>query len=83
MIQFRSASGLNCPQHPTATIGPSTIRGPAPPARALALKSHAVMSPEALRPWPAFPAAILARMLGIHINVATAWQRASAGDWAA
>jgi len=29
------------------------------------------------------PAAILARMLGIHINVATAWQRASAGDWAA
>ena len=27
------------------------------------------------------PAAILARLLGIHINVATAWQRASAGDW--
>jgi hypothetical protein len=27
------------------------------------------------------PAAILARMLGIHINVAVAWQRASAGDW--
>jgi len=27
------------------------------------------------------PAAILARMLGIHISVATAWQRASAGDW--
>lgn len=29
------------------------------------------------------PAAILARMLGIHIDVAVAWQRASAGDWTA
>jgi hypothetical protein len=28
------------------------------------------------------PAAVLARMLGIHISVATAWQRAQAGDWA-
>jgi hypothetical protein len=28
------------------------------------------------------PAAALARMLGIHIAVAVAWQRASAGDWA-
>ena len=27
------------------------------------------------------PAAILAHTLGIHISVATAWQRASAGDW--
>ena len=27
------------------------------------------------------PAALLARMLGIHIGVAVAWQRASAGDW--
>jgi hypothetical protein len=27
------------------------------------------------------PAALLARMLGIHITVAVAWQRASAGDW--
>jgi len=27
------------------------------------------------------PAAVLARMLGIHITVAVAWQRASAGDW--
>ena len=27
------------------------------------------------------PAAILARLLGIHIKVAVAWQRASAGDW--
>jgi hypothetical protein len=27
------------------------------------------------------PAAVLARMLGIHISVATAWQRASSGDW--
>jgi hypothetical protein len=27
------------------------------------------------------PAAVLARMLGIHIDVAVQWQRASAGDW--
>lgn len=27
------------------------------------------------------PAAILARMLGIHIQVAVQWQRAAAGDW--
>ena len=29
------------------------------------------------------PAAVLASMLGIHISVAVAWQRASAGDWTA
>ncbi len=29
------------------------------------------------------PAALLARMLGIHISVAVAWQRSSAGDWTA
>jgi hypothetical protein len=29
------------------------------------------------------PAAALAKMLGIHISVAVAWQRASSGDWAA
>jgi hypothetical protein len=29
------------------------------------------------------PAALLARMLGIHIDVATTWQRISAGDWMA
>lgn len=29
------------------------------------------------------PAAILARILGIHIDVAVAWQRASSGDWMA
>ncbi|MEU4770204.1 hypothetical protein AB0H12_44020 [Actinosynnema sp. NPDC023794] len=29
------------------------------------------------------PAAMLARMLGIHIAVAVQWQRASSGDWAA
>jgi len=28
------------------------------------------------------PAAILARMLGVHIKVAVQWQKASAGDWA-
>ena len=29
------------------------------------------------------PSAVLARMHGIHISVAVAWQRAAAGDWAA
>ena len=29
------------------------------------------------------PAALLARLLGIHITVAVAWRRAGAGDWAA
>ena len=29
------------------------------------------------------PAAVLARMLGIHIKVAVAWQHAASGDWAA
>jgi hypothetical protein len=29
------------------------------------------------------PAAILARMLGIHIQVVVQWQKASAGDWGA
>jgi len=29
------------------------------------------------------PAAVLARLLGIHIKVAVEWQRASAGDWTA
>ncbi len=29
------------------------------------------------------PAALLARMLGVHISVAVAWQRASNGDWTA
>ncbi|MEU2573594.1 hypothetical protein ACIP3B_24675 [Streptomyces anulatus] len=29
------------------------------------------------------PAAILARMLGIHRSVAVQWQQASGGDWAA
>ncbi len=27
------------------------------------------------------PAAVLARMLGIHIKVAVHWQHVSAGDW--
>jgi hypothetical protein len=29
------------------------------------------------------PAALLARLLGIHIKIAVAWQHASAGDWTA
>lgn len=30
---------------------------------------------------PNSPAALLARLLGINISVAVAWQRASSGDW--
>ena len=29
------------------------------------------------------PAAVIARMLGIHIKVAVEWQRAASGDWTA
>jgi hypothetical protein len=29
------------------------------------------------------PAAILARMLGIHIHAAVQWQKAASGDWMA
>ena len=29
------------------------------------------------------PAAILAKTLGIHVQVAVQWQKISAGDWAA
>jgi hypothetical protein len=36
-----------------------------------------------VRPRREVPATILARMLGIHIQVAVQWQKASAGDWAA
>ena len=27
------------------------------------------------------PAAVIARMLGVHIKVAVEWQRAASGDW--
>jgi hypothetical protein len=27
------------------------------------------------------PAAVIARMLGMHIKVAVEWQRAASGDW--
>ncbi|MFJ9613465.1 hypothetical protein [Streptomyces noursei] len=27
------------------------------------------------------PAALLAKMLGLHVSVAVTWQRASSGDW--
>ena len=47
-----------------------------------------------IRPWPArnaalfdpamdLPAALLARLLGINVDVAATWQRATAGDWTA
>lgn len=48
---------------------PRPLNTPAPP--------HCSSSP------PMLPAAILARLLGIRIKVAVAWQHASAGDWLA
>lgn len=50
-----------------STRSASTLAQPAPP--------DCSTSPIEL------PAAVLARMLGIHIKVAVAWQHASAGDW--
>jgi hypothetical protein len=53
-LSVRSATGLNCPQHSTAIIGPRTIRGPSPPAWRFALRAHAAKSTQPLRPWPTF-----------------------------
>jgi len=49
-------------------------------AQALTHRPLVLTDGRSLRPGPV---AVLARMLGIHIDVAVAWQRASAGDWAA
>ena len=56
----------------------------------LAARLHALgLDPEQDRSTALFalatelPAALLARMLGISVKVATTWQRASAGDWTA
>ena len=54
-----------------AQRAPPPDRHPPRPARSTALFQLATE----------LPAAILARMLGIHIDVAVAWQRVSAGDW--
>jgi hypothetical protein len=49
--------------------------------RQLGIRSGQARSTALLPLTTELPAALLARMLGIHISVAVAWQRASAGDW--
>ena len=49
--------------------------------RALGLSPAQARSTALFRLATDLPAAVLARMLGIHISVAAVWQRASAGDW--
>jgi hypothetical protein len=55
-------------QHHTVDPAPESARDPAQPARSTALFQLATEIP--------------ARTLGIHTDVAVAWQRLSAGDWA-
>jgi len=50
--------------------------------RQLGLRSSQARSTALFQLATELPAALLARMLGIHINVAVAWQHACAGDWA-
>jgi hypothetical protein len=50
--------------------------------RQLGLRSGQARSTALFQLATELPAALLARMLGIHINVAVAWQHACAGDWA-
>ena len=49
--------------------------------RALGLRSGQSRSTALFQLATELPAALLARMLGINISVAVAWQHASAGDW--
>lgn len=49
--------------------------------RALGLRPRQSRSTALFQLATELPAALLARMLGINISVAVAWQRASAGDW--
>ena len=49
--------------------------------RQLGLRSSQARSTALFQLAAELPAALLARMLGIHISVAVAWQRASSGDW--
>jgi hypothetical protein len=49
--------------------------------RALGLRPAQVRSTALFQLATELPAAVLARLLGIHINVAVQWQQHSAGDW--
>jgi hypothetical protein len=49
--------------------------------RQLGLRSGQARSAALFQLTTELPAALLARLLGIHVSVAVAWQRASSGDW--
>ncbi len=49
--------------------------------RQLGLRSGEARSTALFQLATELPAALLARLLGIHISVAVTWQRASSGDW--
>jgi hypothetical protein len=49
--------------------------------RQLGLRSGQARSAALFQLATELPAALLARLLGIHVSVAVAWQRASGGDW--
>jgi hypothetical protein len=49
--------------------------------RQLGLRSGRARSAALFQLATELPAALLARLLGIHVSVAVSWQRASAGDW--
>jgi hypothetical protein len=49
--------------------------------RQLGLRSGKARSAALFQLATQLPAALLARLLGIHVSVAVAWQRASGGDW--
>ena len=65
------AGNLDAPSAPTSSLNACASLASAPGTRSTALFQLATD----------LPAAILARLLGIHISVAATWQRASAGDW--
>jgi hypothetical protein len=75
---------------PSPWLFPGRRPGSALSVDALAQRLHAIgISPRQGRSTALFtlaadvPAAILAKTLGIHIQVAVQWQKISAGDWAA
>lgn len=49
--------------------------------RQLGLRSGEARSTALFQLATELPAALLTRLLGIHISVAVTWQRASSGDW--
>ena len=86
----RRAPGSSLLHIPSRWLFPGRRPGSALSVDALAQRLHAIgISPRQGRSTALFtlaaevPAAILAKTLGIHIQVAVQWQKISAGDWAA